>query len=422
MLLIILISLPLAFACSDSQRIMKLSSETNAHGELYNGSYLIEICYNEIFGQDYTGTSPHDCDNNRILSLSATTNSHASVQHTASYSVDVCYGDLICTARSACESSEEMVVALSANSNAHLSATSDATYNLKICCRKSLSGLTLRWTDTNQNIISSVNPGVNVRMNVSSSDQIQGTINFTIIKSAAAYREFNEVSALYKQWTAGEKLNADSSISLEPGLYTFRADINQDGRTDVSTALNVIDDTIICSSLNCNHNDCTEKGCEGEFCEDSNDGCICMDYEAIDCYDLSYFTTCSDYETELSCQKDRASVPGECVWTSSGCVEETTYQDDEGHLLKCERVYTKDDDPSASGWQILSWIATPDWVNDDGLTEEEKTAIEIQQECVDGSRRIRVAQLKLPFFSSFSFFSSIALVVVLSYLIIRKNK
>jgi len=218
-------------------------------------------------------------------------------------------------------------------------------------------------------------------------------------------------------WAAGDNGQGEYT----PGNYFFDIIINGDPPMRSQFNLTVSDYSFSCSDISCNHNDCDERGCEGEFCEDSNDGCICMDYENVDCYDLSYFTTCSDYETELSCQKQKKDVNGYCVWTSSGCIEETTYEDDKGHIMKCERTYTKNDDPSASGWQILSWIATPNWVEDRDLTKEEKDAIEIQEGCVDGSRRIKTSQLKLPFFSLFSFIISLFLIIII-YSFVLQNK
>ncbi len=45
---------PNANTCSNSyQIILKLSNDTNAHAEVYNGAgnYVTEVCYDELFGQ-----------------------------------------------------------------------------------------------------------------------------------------------------------------------------------------------------------------------------------------------------------------------------------------------------------------------------------------------------------------------------------
>ena len=43
--------------CSESQLIMRLSSASNAHGALFNQSYSYQVCFNNIFGESYTGSN-----------------------------------------------------------------------------------------------------------------------------------------------------------------------------------------------------------------------------------------------------------------------------------------------------------------------------------------------------------------------------
>src|SRR3989344_2866295 len=127
-----------AGVCSDStQRIMRLSSANNAHAELWSKTnYDYEICYNEIFGSAYAGSSPQTCTgSNKVVKLSAETNAHAESPNLNNYATDVCYGNLACTARSSCLSDEKEVVSLSAETNAHLA--SDGSYATKICCKSS---------------------------------------------------------------------------------------------------------------------------------------------------------------------------------------------------------------------------------------------------------------------------------------------
>jgi hypothetical protein len=129
----------------DNQLIMRISPSTNAHGELWNGGgdYPIQICYNSIFGKNYTGTNPHNCNgtNNVVLKLSDTTNAHAEVKTQSDYSYSVCYGDLNCTVAGSTPSGYTFVVALSSNTNSHLSINSaDTNYATRIYCKSPSAG------------------------------------------------------------------------------------------------------------------------------------------------------------------------------------------------------------------------------------------------------------------------------------------
>ncbi len=122
---------------SQDQIILRLSADTNAHGELFNGagSYTTEICYNDIFGVN--GNGNRVCSGaNGVLRLSASTNAHAEGP-SGSYSMQICYGDLNCRldSPSNCNgANEEIVVRLSSNTNAHLEIASGTNYNNVICC------------------------------------------------------------------------------------------------------------------------------------------------------------------------------------------------------------------------------------------------------------------------------------------------
>jgi hypothetical protein len=127
------------FDCADNQTIVRLSSATNAHGALWNiSTYTTKICYESIFGQNYTFTAvenPHLCKDNKnlVVKLSGDTNAHAG-DTASSYSKNICYGNLICRSTTgSCNSvSEKLIVSLSGSTNAHLA--NDNSYGLKICC------------------------------------------------------------------------------------------------------------------------------------------------------------------------------------------------------------------------------------------------------------------------------------------------
>src|SRR3989344_1346558 len=131
------------YSCDDSQIIIKLSSEDNAHAELYNGtgSYDFDICYDELFGISYTGGNEHICNgNNLVLKLYSETNSHAEDPIRSNYNVNVCFGDLtgcdLMTAEKLTPEGKCEIVSLSSVTNAHLGVagaySGDAHY--KIVC------------------------------------------------------------------------------------------------------------------------------------------------------------------------------------------------------------------------------------------------------------------------------------------------
>jgi len=149
-------TVPLALTCSDpNQTIMKLDQPSNSYGALWNDPfYGIDICYDDIFGTPYevvAGVDPHDCDafgNNRVVSLSAPTNAHASnISSDANYPIDVCYGDLQCTyTTGTCDG--EVIARMYSGTNTYLSNASDTTYPIKICCEPALvAAPVLKWYD-----------------------------------------------------------------------------------------------------------------------------------------------------------------------------------------------------------------------------------------------------------------------------------
>ncbi len=112
----------------DSNKIvMRLSSMTNAHGELVS-----EGNYDYILYCDFSGSLT--CDGqNKIIGLSSNSNAHAEIPDGTTYSFDVCYSDLSCRSSSSCNSNEISMFSLSSNSNAHIGGIND--YDIKICCQ-----------------------------------------------------------------------------------------------------------------------------------------------------------------------------------------------------------------------------------------------------------------------------------------------
>lgn len=128
-----------------SQQILSLYTLSNSLGALWdNTAYRYKICYDSIFGVNYTGNNPHQCssgDENIILKLNSIMGAHAlnaSVE-SVSYPNKVCYGDLRCSLYDgACPSGKTFVLSLTANNNAHLSSDNSGRY--KVCCSRGLAG------------------------------------------------------------------------------------------------------------------------------------------------------------------------------------------------------------------------------------------------------------------------------------------
>lgn len=130
----------------DDQLIFRISSQTNAHSEEWNGAgnYPEEICYNTIFGIRYVGANPHLCiASNIVLKASAPTNAHVEQADQANYPIEIGYGDLTCTYADTsigedcdADAGEECIVTISTPTNAHVSSicTGAGSYDIKVCC------------------------------------------------------------------------------------------------------------------------------------------------------------------------------------------------------------------------------------------------------------------------------------------------
>ena len=119
--------------------IMLLSGNTDAHGQTYNasGSYSTQICFNQLFAGTSIPSNPHRCTTtNHLLNLSSVNDAHAENSTYGNYPIGVCYGNLVCSVKTACSAGQVAVVYLSAQTNAHLSKTGGAGtgYPYAVCC------------------------------------------------------------------------------------------------------------------------------------------------------------------------------------------------------------------------------------------------------------------------------------------------
>gem|GEM_PF-5860575 len=240
-------------ACSSpSQTILKLSSATNAHGEIWTKTnYPISICYDTIFGQAYAGTSSHSCmGSNKVLGLSDVTNAHAEIPSLDDYDTDVCYGDLICrNTTGSCNTGagEKLIVSLSSATNAHLSNGTD--YGVKICCNSGVELLEPHWENMNNISISEANLSALVKL-VVGGDNLEGkNIEYEIWKDVAWWFDSKitqSSSTGFTTWRAG--LGEDDVLT--EGDYYFKATI--DGGSEIDSS-NSVDYGILTVSGNGNN-------------------------------------------------------------------------------------------------------------------------------------------------------------------------
>ncbi|MBT3405188.1 hypothetical protein HN832_01575 [archaeon] len=132
--------------CPDNQRIIRLSNVTNAYGQnpLFNGLtdgpnsniYNTEVCYSDSFGENYTEVAPHNCNGeNGIIWLADETESLASINSSAIYDTQICYGNISCNSRDICEEGEETLISLIDLTDSRIAlGDGGIDYPFKICC------------------------------------------------------------------------------------------------------------------------------------------------------------------------------------------------------------------------------------------------------------------------------------------------
>ncbi len=131
-----------AIECSQSNTLFRVSSERNAHAELYQAledyNYDYAVC--SPFGLNSPG---RDCNENEIIRLSAETNAHVEQIDEINYDeqYDVCYGDLACeyVTEGPCSAGDTCLFSISAETNAHISEC--GVYGIKVCCNSARSGV-----------------------------------------------------------------------------------------------------------------------------------------------------------------------------------------------------------------------------------------------------------------------------------------
>lgn len=242
----------------EDQLIMRISGDTNAHGEVYNGAgnYETEICYDDRFGVDYNKEEEdfYVCKPfgaNKLLSLSAPTNAHAELKDLGNYLTPICYGDLECDSTDAgdCDvvfgDDYVCIVTLSSDTNAHL-ATCEGSYpyDTKICCKSATAGSGQNSNPPIVNIVSPIEKGVyfqqmGVIFSHSSSDT-DGSI-------VSAIWDFGEAVMIegYGSRTSltltGLDINKNLNVSFStPGQKTITLKVRDDSGTSSKGQISIL--------------------------------------------------------------------------------------------------------------------------------------------------------------------------------------
>jgi hypothetical protein len=156
--------------------VMRLSALTNAHGQksLTDNptQYPDVLCCN--FGRGSidtacTSTTPY---NNRIIKLSSLTNAHAESPYSGSYTTQVCYADLVCS-KDCASAGRFAVLSLSSDTNAHIGNYSGVgSYPIKICCVRAITPTTCEIMSDSWEKTSARN-GDNIRMNLGTNEHCE---------------------------------------------------------------------------------------------------------------------------------------------------------------------------------------------------------------------------------------------------------
>jgi hypothetical protein len=186
------ISMALSYNECGNETILTLYSSLNSHAAKFNNTFVglgtnIAICYPQSFG-DYPGrnNNPWAClpgDTNLVLRLSGETNAHVGNSNSG-YSQKICYGDLRCEIKTNCLTGEESIASVSASTNAHISNIS-STYSLKICCSKYSSGaqdiIKSYWSNKSGEVINNASMDTILNLSALTQNIVEGTeINYSI--------------------------------------------------------------------------------------------------------------------------------------------------------------------------------------------------------------------------------------------------
>jgi len=220
----------------NSQIILRLEKNSNAHGGIFSSDYGIKVKYDNIFNYTFTNTNPgpHVCDgNNSVLVLTGDVNAHAefyspsknytklNAENNATYRI-ICYGDLICRGvKGNCASDETFVLALDKQSDAHMSMNSSSTFAYKLCCKEGDLSPAYWRSYLNGGKISTAKIGEPVRAQAGKYSIDYRATNFSLYKDGTLLKSYNSP---HNYW----------DLQLDAGKYYF--EVERKGGTKIKSA------------------------------------------------------------------------------------------------------------------------------------------------------------------------------------------
>ncbi len=389
--------------CVPTKTVMRLSNDTNAHGELWD-----QINYNTYLCSTDEGS--HSCEDdmaNKVIGLSNYTNAHGEIPeiNNGYLGNNVCFENLRCENFSgSCPLTHTLeMVSLSGNTNAHIGNFSN--YDTKICCSEVLAS-DLYWTKqdgTRTDSLPTVVPGTTrVKLvfrnaGISAGEKIEFQV------------EKKRVILLVTTWPdVGDSFDSEGSIpdsDAAKKLWTIPAGIGDEGDTitlrfkgthPVSGDVNIseeLDITIATSEqINCNNfllcshydaSNCADDPCD--VIEDNLDGIVDCSPSEIDCF---------------------------CSYTSPNCLATSTNSSVVGGVTNIDEtciinITKKDTDGCADGkiefeWDKICDGSTPDSDGKSGYA------------CP--------AEIQLPFFGFYNFVATTLIIALIYYFMFSNHK
>ncbi len=227
-------------ALSDS-KILEHFSNSNSYC-ISTESQIIyfenKICYNEIFGNFYTLQDPHHATcTNPILWLQDSRGSQVSLVSSSTFSIPVCYGDLICEARTSCLANERPLIKINSKTSSTTASLPDGAGTFNLCCRSG-AGISLAyWSNLISNTeISTADLNDVVKLNVQGVEFEGKEIEYRIVKNGAP--SWNPVNWFPSQVAVFSSEDSRTWEASESGTFYFTANIV--GKTDQAISGNLV--------------------------------------------------------------------------------------------------------------------------------------------------------------------------------------
>jgi len=242
------LSLKIGKDCEDEDSAMKLdevalynvalsSSQISEHynniknycpsTESQNIYFSNEICYNEIWGEDFISVDPHfestPCDSsNAILWLQNSQGSEITLTPSSTFSIPICYGNLVCNARTAgtCYPNlEKPILKLNSKTSSTTASISTGNGAYDLCCSSGPGFTGAYWGDLLQGAqIGNADLNDTVKLNVIGKEFLGKTLRYEIYKNNFWWKDKLIVSETSENNFIIWKMN-------ESGTFYFNATI-----------------------------------------------------------------------------------------------------------------------------------------------------------------------------------------------------